>query len=219
MKRGLVLVEGQTEERFVNDVLAPAFRSYDFHLTPTLLITKRVKSGAHFRGGVTTYGKMRNDLKRLLNTSGGAVVTTIIDYYGLPADTPGMKTRPNASPLDRVIHIEEHIRRDLGSPKNFLPFLALHEFEAWLFSSADELPRALTSKSSAFAAVCAGFDNPEDIDEGPTTAPSKRILEMFPSYRKALHGPLTAQRIGLDRIRSRCPHFAAWLSALQNIVS
>lgn len=217
MKRVLILVEGQTEERFVKDVLAPAFAERQVFLSPTILVTKRVKDGPNFKGGVTSYAKFRADVRRLLQTSGGALVTTLLDYYGLSQDFPGMNTRPHAPPLARVNHVEESIRTELGSPSNFIPFLALHEFEAWLFVSADELPRALTQPDGreAFAAICASVETPEDIDEGATTAPSKRIKAIFPTYRKTVHGPLTVQRIGLDRIRAECRHFDAWLRALE----
>ena len=31
------------------------------------------------------------------------------------------------------------------------------------------------------------------------------------------HGPAVAARIGLDRIRAECRHFAAWLSRLESL--
>ena len=42
------------------------------------------------------------------------------------------------------------------------------------------------------------FPTPEDIDDGSETAPSKRIARTTSMYRKALHGPLIAETIGLD---------------------
>ena len=68
-KRVLVLVEGQTEERFVKDVLSPSFWPRDVFLSPTILMTKRVKNGPNFKGGVTNFAKFRNDAQRLLNLS------------------------------------------------------------------------------------------------------------------------------------------------------
>jgi len=221
VKRVLILVEGQTEERFVKDVLAPSFVDRQVFLAPTLLVTKRVKDGPNFKGGVTNYGKFRADVRRLLQGSGGALVTTLLDYYGLPEDFPGMATRPKAAPLARVRHVENSIRDELGAPKNFVPFLALHEFEAWLFVSPDELPRALTQSAGRdqFAAICTSVTTPEDINEGATTAPSKRIKALFPTYRKTVHGPLTLQRIGLEAVRAECPHFDEWLRTLEEFAA
>ena len=216
MKRVLILVEVQTEERFVKDVLAPEYFAREFYFHPTLLVTKRVKDGPNFKGGVTSYARFKSDLYRLLNRSGGALVTTMLDYYGLPSDFPGMETRKRLAPQTRAAHVERHLREDLGHPKNFLPFLALHEFEAWLFSSKDALPKAMMDPNGdAFAAIRDGVQTPEEINEAPSTAPSKRILAIYPAYRKGVHGPLVSQRIGLPRIRAACPHFASWLNAVE----
>jgi hypothetical protein len=216
-KRVLILVEGQTEERFVKDVLGPEFWEKELFFQATILVTKRVKAGPNFKGGVTSFARFQNDTQRLLNSAGGALVTTMLDYYALPLTFPGMKTRPKGPPLRRVIHVERAIAWHFGSPQNFMPFLALHEFEAWLFSSPDELPRVMTEsrKQPQFAAICNSVATPEEINERPQFAPSKRIEALFPAYKKTLHGPTTAARIGLDRIRAQCPHFDGWIGRLE----
>lgn len=217
-KRALILVEGQTEERFVKDVFAPEFVPLDlFFERPTILVTKRVKDGPNFKGGVTNYPKFRNDAVRLLRSPADVLVTMLLDYYALPPDFPGMNDRPPGTPLQRAIHVEQAIHEDLGASPRFIPFLALHEFEAWLFSSPQELPKALamTQKQPAFAAIRDAVETPEDINDGPTTAPSKRIEALFPSYNKTFHGPLTAQRIGIARIRQECPHVESWFQRIE----
>lgn len=217
-KRVLILVEGQTEERFVKDVLGPAFWPMNLFLKATILVTKRVKDGPNFKGGVTNFAKFQNDTQRLLNSSGDALVTTMLDYYHLPLDFPGMNFRPaNGTPAKRVIHVETAIAQHFNSPLNFVPFLVLHEFEAWLFSSPIELPRVMTEprKQPEFAAIRASVTTPEEINERPQFAPSKRIETLFPSYKKTLHGPTTAGRIGLEKIRAECPHFHSWISRLE----
>jgi hypothetical protein len=150
-----------------------------------------------------------------LGGAGGAVVTTMLDYNGLPDDFPGMNTRPNAGSIDRVVHVEQALREYFGERRDFLPYLSLHEFEALLFSSPDELPQAMIERHKAiqFAAIRKSCLTPEDIDE--TYWPSHRILGLFHQYRKALHGPLVATRIGLVRLRSECPHFAEWIGKLE----
>jgi len=217
-KRVLILVEGQTEERFVKDVLSPEFWSKELYFYPTILVTKRVKDGPNFKGGVTNFAKFENDALRLLNSAGDALVTTLLDYYRLPVDFPGMDDRPaNGSPRARTQHVEEALALHFGSPANFVPFLALHEFEAWLFASVDELPKVMTEphKQTKFAAIRAGVRTPEEINERPEFAPSKQIEALFPAYRKPLHGPNTIARIGLRQIRSECPHFNEWMEKLE----
>jgi hypothetical protein len=214
-KRALVLVEGFTEERFVKSVLQEHFWGMNLHLVPTLLVTKRVKDGPSFKGGVTNFRKFENDVRRLLHGAGNALVTTFLDYDGLPSDFPGMNTRPAAGPVDRVTHVEQAIAAHFGGSPALLPYLSLHEFEALLFASPGELPRTLTEdgKQAAFAAIRAAHPTPEHIDE--TDWPSRRIHALFRGYRKPLHGPITAKRIGLDRLRSECRHFDEWIGKLE----
>lgn len=220
-RRVLVLVEGQTEERFVKDVLGPAFWAREIYFSPTILTTKRVKDGPDFKGGVTNFDRFRNDLERLLRSAGDAWITTLLDYYGLPADFPGMADRPGGSPETRVRHVEQALFDHFGRPRHFIPFLALHELEAWLFSSVEVLPEVLTrtERQPELAAIRNTVANPEQIDEGIETAPSKRILRLFPSYRKTLHGPIALGRIGLDAIRNECPHFRSWIERLGELPS
>ena len=65
--------------------------------------------------------------------------------------------------------------------------------------------------------IADGFDSPELIDDGPGTAPSKRIIDHLPRYEsdKSTVGVQAAKRIGLARIRRRCPHFDKWIDRLQ----
>jgi hypothetical protein len=217
MKRVLILVEGQTEETFIREVLAPHLLARNVALTPTILATRRVKSGGHFKGGATSYTKVKGDLHRLLADTGAERITTMLDYYGLPDDFPGLTDRPTGTCYQRVEHVERAFQGDIAHPR-FLPYLALHEFEAllftdparcaWIFSDA---PGAIESMKAIRARVA----SPEEINEGPTTAPSKRILQAFPSYQKTLHGPLATIEYGLVPLRAACPHFHAWVSALE----
>jgi len=221
-KRVLILVEGQTEERFVKDVLAPMLWDKAVYIVPTILVTKRVKDGANFKGGVTTFAKFENDARRLLNSAAGAMVTTLLDYYQLPSDFPGMLSRPtNGTPLTRVRHVEQAVAQHFGSRADFLPFFALHEFETWLFSDLAVLPAVFNQPSaiSKLAYIRSTVSTPEEINERPEQAPSKQLERLFPTYRKTLHGPLASKRIGIEKIRSECPHFATWISALESFAA
>ena len=124
MKRLHVLVEGQTEETFVRDVLGPHLAAFGTAATPVLLKTKRVKSGGAFRGGVTCTEQVLGDIRRLLGDGGVVAVTTMIDYYALPEDFPGMASRPPGLPAARVAHVEAALGRAVGAPK-LIPHLVL----------------------------------------------------------------------------------------------
>lgn len=216
-RRVLILVEGQTEETFVKQVLAPALAERGVYAVPTVHNTKRVKDGPNFKGGVTGFEKFRSDLARLLRDR-EATATTLIDYYGLPEDFPGMKERArHAAARDRVRHVEAALAAAMGNPPNFIPFIALHEFEAWVFTDPAVLPRLMTEpgKAADMLALRSSVSGPEDINESPQTAPSKRLLRLFPGYRKPFHGPNAVETIGLDCIRKECPHFDAWVGKLE----
>ena len=53
MKKVHVLVEGQTEETFVRDVLYPHFEAKGLYLNSKLVTTKRPTVGPVYNGGVT----------------------------------------------------------------------------------------------------------------------------------------------------------------------
>jgi Domain of unknown function (DUF4276) len=220
LTRAYVLVEGQTEETFVKRVLGPHLAAADVFLTPILAATKRVKEGGKFKGGVTRYGPVRMDLLRLLNDRSAAAVTTMIDYYGLPENFPGLAALPpGATCHQRVAFLEEALRADLDDPR-FRPYLSLHEFEALLLTSPLEIGGVLLERSAMerLAQEVRSFPSPEEIDDGPETHPAARILKQAPAYRKALHGPLAVERIGLPSLRRSCPHFNEWVTWLERLV-
>ena len=64
-------------------------------------------------------------------------------------------------------------------------------------------------------AIRDAFESPEDINDSPLTAPSKRIEELYPGYQKTLHGPLALLEIGLPALRRECRHFGGWLTRLE----
>ena len=218
MRRVHVLAEGQTEETFLRDVLTQHLARFDVFLTPIVVSTKRVKSGLKFKGGVTNYRKLKSELQNLLGDRSVAAVTTMIDYYGLPRDFPGFETRPQAaSCYHRVAHMEQALETDLQDSR-FLPYLSLHEFEALLLTSPSEVDAAFSeSVADRLATMVAPVESPEEINDGPGTHPAARIKRLLPTYRKPLHGPMIASRIGLETMRRECPHFDGWVTRLEKI--
>jgi hypothetical protein len=219
MKKVLVYVEGQTEETFVRDLLSPHFwATCQMSLTPTLARTKRTKSGNTFKGGIVSYQQVKKDIRRLLADESALLVTTMMDYYGLPQDFPGKHGLSARTPYERVRQLEQAFAKDIDHPR-FLPFLVLHEFEAFVFANLEKLGEVLPQYQQQVSALAAnvGGGSPEEINEGKDTHPAARICQFFPGYRKRLHGPLAVQLIGLSTVRSRCPHFAEWVSKLESL--
>ena len=173
--------------------------------------------GPSHKGGVSTWAKIEKDLRLLLRDSSATHVTTMLDYYGLPSDSPGMSTRPSGTAYERVAHVEEQMYLAIGESR-FVPHLVLHETETWVFAAARHLGELLgdgvLAEKLAQQVIDAG--NPELINDGPATAPSKRLLAAYPAYNKTQDGPLAIAELGLcgparvlrqaDRPGSRARH-------------
>jgi hypothetical protein len=220
MRRVLMLVEGQTEETFVRELLAPHLWARDVAPIPVLATTKVVKSGPNFKGGLVSYGKARNQIMRLLLDTEAVAVTTMLDLNALPSDFPGYGTRPMTDCYRKVAHLEQAFSRDINHLR-FKPYLQLHEFEAFMFVDPDITAALFAGAHVAqdLRHVKDDFGSPEEIDEEPDTAPSKRILAVFRMYEKTLHGPLVTIDLGLGRIRDECPHFNQWLTWLEGLAA
>ncbi len=220
MLKVLALVEGQTEEAFVKRLLAPVLVPHGIVLIPVILATKRLVCGDKHRGGYIPYSRLRSELRRLLGDSSAACVTTMIDFYGLPPGFPGRESPSGQSSQERARSVEAAWAAEIDHLR-FLPHLSLHEFEGLLFSDAAEMARSLDQPNLAadFSRIRANFPTPEDINDHETTAPSRRIRDLFPEYNKPFYGELVAERIGIDRIRAECPHFSQWLNALESLTS
>lgn len=208
-----VFVEGQTEETFVRDTLAPYFAQQGIYLNAILAQTSR----GH-KGGIVSYGKVKHQITKLCQQDKKAWVTTLIDYYGLPTDFPDAdKRKPeNGDIYSWVSALEKAFHDDIAQP-NFIANFLLHEFEALLFCEPEKFSDWLEDKKpiAELNNIRLAFSSPESINNSPQTAPSKRILSVIPEYQKTLHGPLIAADIGLDTIRRQCPHFASWLQCLE----
>ena len=221
MARILIHVEGQTEEAFVDSVLAPRLCGFGYSLvTARLLGESRVREK---RGGIKPWPVVRQGIVERLRGDPGSIASTMVDFYGLPQEWPG---RADATArFEFPNHIEQLMLADvceeMGTGFNqsrFIPFVMLHEFEALLFSNCDLLAEAVGRPDLATSlwAIRDQFDSPEHIDDSPETAPSKRLKLLLPSYAKAVQGPKAIETIDLDSIIGQCRHFRGWLERLQS---
>lgn len=212
MKRVLILVEGQTEEQFIKTVLAPYLWQYQVIMIPTIITTKRVLSGSDHKGGLLRFRHLRQDLQRLFSDSNAALFTTFIDYYGLPSDYPGMMSVTSPDPYKRVEHLEQVLCQTFNNER-FLPFIMLHEFESFCFVDPYLTAKVMDSveKAADLSSACRHASGPEKINQGSDSHPSHRIKSAFPHYNKVIDGVDITTLIGLDKLRSVCPHFNRWL--------
>lgn len=215
------IVEGQTEEAFVNTVLRSHLADFAVWSSARCVETSRRRNLKH-SGGITNYARAKRDIQRWMRNdrNSDARFTTMFDLYALPADFPSY-TDPSQhpNPYDRVKALEDALSTDIADWR-FIPYLQLHEFEALLLSDPQQFGTQFPGRSDAIrrlAFAVSLFDSPELVNGGERTAPSKRIIAKVPEYegRKASAGPIIAAQIGLPVLRSRCAHFAEWLSRLE----
>ncbi|WP_322748625.1 MULTISPECIES: DUF4276 family protein [unclassified Frankia] len=216
MRSLYLLAEGHTEFVIIDQVLEPFLVAAGFHVRKSIITTRRMASGPAKRGGVTSWNRLENEIRRVLQDPTIDVVTTMIDYYGLPQDAPGMSTRPDASAHEGVTYVETEIERKIGDPR-FVPHVVLHEIESWILAAAPQLGDLVGDSRVArrLARIVDDHGGPELVDNGVTTAPSKRIRDIYPAFDKTLDGPLAVIDLGLAELRRRCPHADAWLYRLE----
>ena len=222
MTRVHVVVEGQTEESFVNEVLGPALWARRVILCPSLL------GAPGHKGGRVNYARVRRDVLARLKRDRAACCTTMFDFYGLGKGFPGTPPLPNLSNMEKVIHLERAMKEDIFAEApdlrpdvRFLPYFQLHEYEGLLFSDPETFANGISQSHLAapFRAVRQSFPTPEHIDDSSDTTPSKRVLSFCPTYNKVLDGTRAATAVGIEAMRRECPHFRDWVESLGKLRS
>jgi hypothetical protein len=221
-------VEGETEETFVNEVLAPHLykRGYD-QVAARIVGNARLRAN---RGGIRGWSEVKRDIMRHLHEDRDCNATTMIDYYGLPQTGakawPGRAKAGNLPFEKKADAVESAILTDISNEMGggfggdrFVPFVVMHEFEGLLFSDCDRFAKGIgrTEVAKKLQAIRDEFESPEHINDSATTAPSKRVAGLVPGYQKPLFGNIAALEIGLDRMRQACPHFDSWVRQLEKV--
>lgn len=220
MTRVHVVVEGPTEESFIKDVLSQALWPREVYLIPIIL------GPPGHKGGNPNYARVKKDLVTLLKQDSTAYSLTMLDFYGLGDGFPGLPLPANLPNTDKVLRIEQAMKADLIAEVEdrrpdirFLPYLQLHEYEGLLFSDPAAFATGIGQRHLAqqFERIRKDFATPEDINDDPTSAPSKRVIRTYPSYRKVLHGTMAARSVGIEKMRQECPHFREWIGRLESL--
>lgn len=217
MIRLAISVEGRTEEEFVKGVLAGHLRTAEVEPTPILIGIAR-RAG---RGGDVSVENLASDMARLYLDPGFHAVTSLVDLYGFrgPEDA---KTVDESE--ERVCRAILEKLPDAPDPRRIIPYVQQYEFEGLLFSDVDAFRVIGASAGSlqALRTIRGQFPTPEDINDHPDTAPSKRIAGVMQRYEtrgygKIRDGFLIAGETGLDAIRWECRRFDEWVSRLETL--
>lgn len=219
-----VIVEGNSEEGFVRDVLAPVFGEQELFLYPC-----KIATGKQTRGGFRLhkpYDYVRRDLVTWHKQQPDSLITTMFDLYALPHDFPGVQQSVAfQDPFAKVAWIEQCLKADISQyidPRKFIPYIQLHEFEALLFAEPAKLAEYFfehQTEVEKLIEIRNSYASPEHINYGFSTAPSKRIIQQIPLYQKqkSIAGPIVAGYIGLGKLRRECRHFDEWLQNIENL--
>lgn len=201
MVRLAVSVEGQTEERFIKEVIAPHLQDREIDTHPFLLGRS---------GGNVSIPRVKKDLMNLLRSFDR--VTTFYDFYGFRGKE---QTESKESLEGKILNCVKHSLR-----KRLIPYVQMYEFEGLLFSSPEAIEnnipphRGLSDWARQVVGEFGG--NPETINDSEQFAPSKRLSGKA-RYIKTIHGPDIAGEIGLDVLREKCRGFGKWLSELEKL--
>lgn len=220
-----IVVEGQTEQTFIREILAPALSLQRIYLYPALI----GKPG--HKGGDIRFDRAAKDIGQFLKQRSNTFVSTMFDYFRIDPAWPGLEKvqrqseggaklapQQKAGTLESATY-EAVIKAypDTNAQERFIPYIEMHEFEALLFSDADILAERTQIDLGTIQAVLEQHGDPEAINDDPAQAPSKQILNHNPSYRKVAMGKVITEAIGIPTLRQKCSHFDQWLSKLENL--
>jgi hypothetical protein len=215
----IVLSEGPTEQLFVKQLLAPYLAQKGVFLQAVVLH----KPGQ--KGGDVKFARARNDIGKHLKQRKNTWITLFVDYYGIDSDWPGYAESRQQTEHARKAQIMNQataeeidtLFADLDSTRRFIPYVSMHEIEALYFSD----PPCLAEKSGAplksVEQILAECGEPENINDHPTTAPSKRLEYLSNRFKKTTTGIAIATAIGIPKMRQSCPLFNRWITTLEQL--
>jgi hypothetical protein len=214
MKRLIVIVEGQTEKEFVEKSVRDFFyKNYNIYDIRAIMI----QTSKGHKGGFLNYMHLKNDINKILNSEKEVIVTMFVDFFKLPTNFPKTKDTINVISIDNKIDILElGIKEDINNSE-FVPYIQKHEFEALLFSSGKGFNEWFDDEKiiENLNNIVEQYPNPEEINTGSETSPSKRIMKILDErnqkYDKIAEGNLIAEEIGFDIIMNKCPRFRKWI--------
>lgn len=215
MKRVIIICEGPTELEFCREILQPYFLPKNIYIDSPLIKASK--------GGIVKWGTLKKEIQNYLHQN--AIVTTLIDYYGIPDSynyPAWIEAKEINDKYQRMDFLEQEMKNDIPDPlnQNFIPYYQLHEFEGLLFNNIETFDDLFESSEiidrENLERDIQDHPNPELINNNPNTSPSKRLQNYIKGYQKTLYGPMIAEHITLNQIRQKCTRFNHWIAAIEN---
>lgn len=183
MIRVYVICEGQTEETFIRDVIAPVLAPLQIFLTARLISTSK-----NNKGGALTYERVRRFVLNCLKEHDDLVVTTFFDLYAVDTHFPDFaESQKQADVYQKVAVLEQAFKADVASEntsfaRRFLPYFQPYEFEGLLFADIAKLSAVESAwriATTRLLAIREGVQSPEHINDGYDTKPSAQLKKTF----------------------------------------
>ncbi|MCP4451814.1 MAG: DUF4276 family protein [Planctomycetes bacterium] len=222
-----IVAEGQTEQTFARDVLAPIMSHQEIYLHPALI----GKPGR--KGGDIRFDRALMDIGNFLRQRSDTYISTMFDYFRIHPAWPGraevqrqITDGIRLTPEQKAETLETATLKavieaypDFNVRERFIPYIEMHEFEALLFSDADILAQRADIDLDTIQEILEQHGEPEAINDNPTQAPSKQLIALNNRYRKVVMGKVIAESIGIPAIRKKCSHFNQWLFRLEKLTT
>jgi hypothetical protein len=216
----VAIVEGKTEQIFIHELVSPYLTQKNIYMTPIIIS----KPGQ--KGGDVKFSRVINDIELHLKQRKDTFLTLFVDYYGIKNDWPGLKVAKKQLFPDKKAEkintaTKEHVNQLFGkynSDNRFIPYIAMHEFEALLFSDPYELSKQLQVSQKEIDKILKVCGDPEKINDSPSFSPSKRLQKLSSRFKKTTTGITVAKNIGLIKIREACPVFNKWLTEIEQSI-
>ncbi len=205
MSRLLLNVEGETEEGFVNSVLAPHLYEIGYtNVGARLIGNSRARSK---RGGIRSWSETKSDILRHLNSSPTLIVGLMVDFYALPIDWPNKAVARALPYSDKAKSIEAAIQTEISAQMGngfnaarFAPHIMMHEFEALLFSNCRSFASAIDLDiENQLQEILDQFGDPERINDFSRNGAFQTYSQNYSSISKASPWQDNCQRDRLNR--------------------
>lgn len=194
-----VICEGQTEVDFIKKLNRKYFNIRNISLKPITL-----NKTSAMNGNVSM-----DRLVYFIKRAPEVIVTTFVDYYGFKGEIG-----------KSYMELERQIKK-LSEKEHIIAYVQLHEIEALWFTNINaikDVKDASTDQMQSLEEIVKTYPNPEDINNSRETAPSKRLETIFKDYKKIRDGNAIADKISIEEMKKKCPHFSNWLDEIEEKV-
>ena len=132
MIRGYVVCEGQTEETFIRDVIAPILSYQKIDLRALLISTSKGN-----KGGALSYARVKRFILNLIKQENNTFITTFFDLYALDNDFPNfLESKKQTDVYKKVSFLEQAFKDDIikentSFASRFYPIFSLMNLKAY----------------------------------------------------------------------------------------